>query len=100
MIKGCNKRVIVMKDTGHEMIEEAFFILRPEAQSKAKGSLSGADFIKQANIILDANGFDAPLSGIRLNVNSEKEKRSRLTPFLLGFVLGIASACVLIALSL
>lgn len=99
MIKGCNKRVIVMKDTGHDMIEEAFFILRPEAV-KQKGSLSDGDIVKQANLILDSKGFDAPFSGIKLNVDTKKEPRSRLTPFLWGFVAGITSACILIALSL
>jgi len=94
MIKGCNKRVIVMKDTGHDMIEEAFFILKPEAV-KGKGCFTGEDIVKQANLILDSKGFDSPFSGIKLNVNNEKTKRMWMTPFLWGVVLGITVTCIL-----
>ena len=69
MIKGCNKRVIVMKDTGNDMIEEAFFILKLDvSQSKNK----------------------QPFSDIRLNVNKPYKKRSRLVPFLYGTLSGMA----------
>lgn len=100
MIKGCSKRVIVMKDTGNDMFEQAFFILKPEASVGMKGFYSEGDILKQANLILDAQGFDSPLSGIKLNVNSKNKKRFMLTPFLWGFVLGIASACLLIVLTM
>ena len=29
MVKGCQKKVICIKDTGSEMFEEAFFIMKP-----------------------------------------------------------------------
>ena len=77
MIKGCNKRVIVMKDTGNDMIEEAFFILKPDV-SQSKNKQSGtADILKQASLILDAKGCEQPFSDVRLNVNKPYKKRSR-----------------------
>ena len=94
MIKGCNKRVIVMKDTGHDMIEEAFFILKPEA-AKGRNGCSDGDLLRQANLILDAKGYNAPLQGIRLNVNSRKEKRLWFTPFMWGLVAGVVLTCLL-----
>jgi hypothetical protein len=90
MIKGCNKRVIVMKDTGNDMIEEAFFILKPDV-SQSKNKQSGtADILKQASLILDAKGCEQPFSDIRLNVNKPYKKRSRLVPFLCGTLSGMA----------
>ena len=51
MIKGCNKRVIVMKETGNAMIEEAIFILK---SGGGRGeTFSEADIIRHANSILD-----------------------------------------------
>lgn len=94
MIKGCNKRVIVMKDTGHEMIEEAFFILKPEI-SRGKGGFSEGDIMRQANLILDEKGFNTPLSSIHLNVNSHREKRGWFTPFMWGLVFGITITSLL-----
>ncbi|MBP3580697.1 MAG: hypothetical protein J6K12_05560 [Clostridia bacterium] len=93
MIKGCNKRVIVMKDTGHDMIEEAFFILRPEV-AKGKSALqSEGDIIKQANMILDSRGYGLPFSDIKLNVNSARCKKHWITPFLWGLILGVCVTC-------
>lgn len=89
MIKGCNKRVIVMKDTGHHMIEEAFFILKPASAGGKSSSLNENDIIKQANLILDAGGYSYPFDGIKLNVNSPQKKRSRAISFLLGTGFGI-----------
>lgn len=84
MIKGCNKRVIVMKDTGNEMIEEAFFILKPEA---SRTGISESELVKHANRILDKSMYGERLSSLSVNVSKKKEK-SRLFPFFSGVVLG------------
>ena len=94
MIKGCNKRVIVMKNTGHDMIEEAFFILKADA-AKHTGVFAQADLVKQANRILDAKGFDMPFEDLKLNVNAPQSRKPWVTPFLWGLVVGIVSMCLL-----
>ena len=48
MIKGCNKRVIVMKDTGDSVFEQAFFILKPGTENKSQ-----SDILVQAQRIID-----------------------------------------------
>ena len=84
MIKGCNKRVIVMKDTGNDVFEEAFFILKPEA---SKARLSEGDIIKQANRILEQSIYNDNLS--RFSVNGRKTNgKGRLYSFVAGAVIG------------
>ncbi len=82
MIKGCNKRVIVMKDTGNAMIEEAFFILKPEA---GKNGFSEGDIIKQANRILERSIYDDRFSHLSMNVT---KRDGKFASFWSGAVIG------------
>ena len=91
MIKGCNKRVIVMKDTGSDMIEEAFFILRP---SKDKALFSEADIIKHANSILEKSRYAEGFDGLNMSVRQNK-KKSGPSSFILGLAFGILLSSIL-----
>lgn len=84
VIKGCNKRVIVMKETGNAMIEEAFFILKPEA---GRAGISEGDIIKQANLILEKSAYDERFSRLSMNVAKNK-KKSNFSSFWSGAVIG------------
>ena len=84
MIKGCNKRVIVMKETGNAMIEEAFFILRPESGK----SISEDDIIKQANRILEKSVYNESFSHLPMNVAERKGRSGRIACFWSGLILG------------
>lgn len=90
MIKGCNRRVIVMRETGNDMIEEAFFVLRSSA---TKHGFCEEDIIKHATGILEKSNFDSRFSHISMNVSKKKDGRKKPLSFLLGMVLG----CVLSA---
>ena len=95
MIKGCNKRVIVMKDTGNAMIEEAFFILKPEA---AKSGFAREDIVKQANRILEKSMCDDRFSHLSVN-SSGKSKNGSFSSFFSGAVIGaIVTAGILLML--
>lgn len=95
MIKGSNKRVIVMKDTGHDMIEEAFFILKANSPSCKEKCYSEDDILKQANLILDEKGCGYPFGDVKYNVSALPRKKSRIVPFLLGAMSGICATCLL-----
>ena len=82
MIKGCNKRVIVMKDTGHDMIEEAFFILKANSPSCKEKCYSEDDILKQANLILDEKGCTYPFGDVRYNVSALPRKNGSRTALL------------------
>lgn len=88
MIKGCNRRVIVMKDTGNDMIEEAIFVLKSAGE---KNGFSENDIIRHANSILDDGSRKERFSGLSMNVVKPK-RFSRLSDFLSGLVIGALTA--------
>ena len=95
VIKGCNKRVIVMKETGNAMIEEAIFILK---SGGGKDALSEADILRHANSILDKNGYaEKPPRFSALG--SKKRKGVGMAGFFAGAFTG-ALAVVLITMLL
>ncbi len=50
MVKGCQRRIVVLKDTGSDLFEEAYFILKEDLpESAAKIS---PDMVEEANRIL------------------------------------------------
>ena len=86
LIKGCNKRVIVMKDTGNDMIEEAFFILRPVS---GKSAISEGDLLKHANSILEKSLYNDRFSSLSMNVSKPQKKTWKFGAFCFGVIVGI-----------
>lgn len=98
MIKGCSKRVIVMKETGSDMIEEAFFIIKP---SGVKKSMTDADIMTQAKMLIEKGNASNRFSPSGFNVvkTAPKNKPKFALPFTLGLVLGaILSAALILRL--
>ena len=93
MIKGCNKRVVVVKDTGNSVIEEAFFILKPGCET---GSVSSDNILKHANSILGRSAYAGRFSG--MNVSSKENKGKYTLSFWLGVFIGAASAILFVIL--
>ena len=52
MVKGCERRIIHLKNTGCEMFEEAYFILNDKYHREDKKS---CDMVKEANRIIEEN---------------------------------------------
>ena len=75
MIKGCHRNIVFLKDTGSELFDEAYFILKPNAKDKKE-----ADIISEATKIV--NSLD---DGRKNKVNG---KLSKLISFLIGTLLG------------
>jgi len=48
--KGCQKRMIMLKNTGSEIFDEAYFILKEKAE---KSRISENDMVREANRIID-----------------------------------------------
>ncbi len=74
--KGCEKRMIMIKNTGSELFEEAYFILNNKKASR----VSEYDMMKEANRIVENNSFTG---------NVQENKRSPLLIYLLGVLCGI-----------
>lgn len=93
MIKGCNKRVIVMNDTGNSMIEQAFFILKPGSE---KGLVSENDIVKHANTILSETRYNDRFSSLSMNVMKKDAKKGNVVQFISGVVVGAAVTAAVI----
>lgn len=55
LYKGCQKKMIMLKNTGSELFEEAYFILKDRDDKAAK--LSETDMIREANRIISNNAI-------------------------------------------
>lgn len=50
--KGTQKKMIMLKNTGSEYFEEAYFIIKDEGTRTSKGTCCENDMIKEANRII------------------------------------------------
>lgn len=80
MLKGCQKRMIFVRDTGSELFDEAYFILKRDIPYDE--SLED-DIVRTATAIINQNPF--PKSPKRVKKNCKA-----LFCFLLGLIIGIA----------
>ena len=78
MIKGCSRQVIVLKNTGCDLFEEAYFIVRPKGCEK-----------KHDDLLLEANRIIRAKSGSGYEAGKRNTGRVQL---MIGFVLGILAA--------
>ncbi len=85
--KGCCKKMIVLKNTGNDLFDEAYFVLNDKNTKSYTASES--DMIKEANKII-SNDL---LSGY-FSRSCTEDKRSRSSgkgrSFLIGLLTGIA----------
>ena len=77
--KGCEKRMIMLKNTGSELFEEAYFILN----SKKSSSVSHNDMIKEANRIISDNNIAIP---------KEHKPKTGIIQYIIGFLSGVGAA--------
>ncbi len=84
MVKGARKNIVILKNTGSELFEEAHFILR-----EGKICHTELDLLREANRILEEN-------------KEETKKRSgaalRALSFLLPFLLGASLAFLFLSI--
>lgn len=85
MIKGAQKRLIVVKTTGSPFFDEAYFVLRNEATGSGKVK---RDMLSEANRILR----DSTLSP----TPERRRRRAGLRFFLLGFFGGAAASAFIL----
>ncbi len=78
LIKGCSRKVIVVKNPGSNLFEEAYFIVSPKESERKHG-----DFLLEANRIIQSK----TVSGYE-----RKDKKRGWFQLVLGFVSGILAA--------
>ena len=57
MLKGCQKRIVFLKDTGSELFDEAYFVIKAEYQNKSEG-----EFIQEATKIANSGKAEASVA--------------------------------------
>ncbi|MBO5374880.1 MAG: hypothetical protein J6A54_05495 [Clostridia bacterium] len=84
MIKGCQKRMIYIKDTGSDLFDEAYFILKKDIPIQTE--LDG-DIIRTATAIINHSEF-----------KQQKKKKRLFSKGILFFLLGCAFTSALATL--
>ncbi len=79
MIRGCSKKVIVVKDTGSSIFEEAYFIVNPKETARKY-----SDFLAEANRIIASKSVKSTVHKTSAKIH--------LYMLVLGFLLGAAAA--------
>ena len=90
MIKGCTKRVIVVKDIESNFFDEAFFIVKPQSTKRAGKE---SDYINEAHRIVKSdlpgeNAVNVPLfvsSPKHIKINKKHQGFRDALIFMFGF---------------
>lgn len=91
MIKGSRRHMVVLKNTGSPLFEEAYFILREHAGEKERRT----DMVSEANRIIAANLLPTERSGSK---HPKREGWYRLLVFGVGFLTGGVAASLMFLL--
>jgi hypothetical protein len=84
MLKGAEKRMIVVRTRDSRMFEEAYFVVRPEADRRTE---TETDMLREANRILEGSGAENRYS--RLPCPEEPRWGTGLLRGLVWFSLGL-----------
>ena len=77
-MRGCEKRVIYLKNTGSDLFDEAYFVVSRVGEISC---LESCDMVCEANRIIDESIEDK-------SRQSREEKSKKISGFLLPFFLG------------
>lgn len=98
MIKGCSKRMIMLKDTGSDLFEEAYFVLK--TRRGICNISTERDFIEEANRIINEAACGGSEKYERLSSGKKFSKRLFLYGFFAGSVISFTAAYLLQAAGL
>ena len=74
--KGCERKMIMIKNTGSDFFDEAYFILKEKLN--CNNDNCEEDIIKEANRIVNEN-----------TITLKKEKNKRIKPDIISFIAGV-----------
>lgn len=94
MLRGAEKRMIVVRTRDSRLFEEAYFVVRPEA---GKGDADGTDMLWEANRILENSMAGAKREGLLTSKASPPRLGSLrgLIWFAAGLLTGGGVSCLL-----
>ena len=92
MGKGCERRIVHLKNTGSAVFEEAFFLMKEEKSEKPP---TYAAMVREATRIIEEN---ITLGGVYRKPNAAPSGRRTVLAFSLGVLLGVGAALLFTAL--
>ncbi len=92
MVKGCERRIVHLKNTGSSVFEEAFFLMKEEKSEKPP---SYAAMVREATRIIEENITVG--GGYRKPIAFPSQRRTVIT-FLLGVLFGVGATLLLVTL--
>ena len=90
MVRGCQKKIIYLKNTNSEVFDEAYFVVNDKVLDK---DMTECDMVKEANRILDECICIEEKSNILLR--SLDFIRKIIIPFLIGILFGVIIALII-----
>ena len=92
MVKGCERRIVHLKNTGSTLFEEAFFLMKDEKNEKPP---SYAAMVREATRIIEEN---ITVGGAYRRPCAFPLQRAVILAFSLGLLLGIGATLLLMTL--
>ena len=83
MVRGCQKKIIYLKNTGSKVFDEAYFIVKDNTKCDV---MDECDMVEEANRILD-NVISCRMSGEKIS-RIKKTVKAKILPFVTGIVIG------------
>ena len=84
MVRGCQKKIIYLKNTGSEVFDEAYFVVNDKALGK---DVAECDMVLEANRILDECIFIEDKTSVPSKILVFIKRK--ITPVLIGVILGV-----------
>ena len=90
MVRGCQKKIIYLKNTESGVFDEAYFVVSDSALSS---DIDECDMVEEANRILDECVFTEEENSLK-NIIFDIAKKKTI-PFILGIAIGIVIGLII-----
>jgi len=89
MVRGCQKKIIFLKNTQSEIFDEAYLVIKDNALYE---NMNECDMVEEANKIIEENFvFEDTKSPMNKILGGLK---NNILPFAIGFLSGILLVCI------
>ena len=89
MLRGCQKRIIYLKNTDSDVFDEAYFVVSDKNSPKTKE----CDMVEEARRILDECASTKEGKGKRTEI--KRIFKEKIPPFLIGIAVGIITVLLI-----
>lgn len=90
MVRGCQKKIIYLKNTQSEIFDEAYFVIKDNALYE---NMDECDMVEEANKILEENFYFEDEENRMSHII--RLIKSNIIPFFIGLFFGIIIMCII-----